>query len=193
MKPAPLPANIHHMTNKETEDTLRVFLQSRGFNLSPKLEAPGANGTDIIASKTNHPTYHIEVIGYKRSASARSRDFYEACFRCLSRLKLGADKVVMACPFSFCLGLDQRVQNMGDAWLRLGKSFPELELWFVYPQGTQISYGSWNYWGRESLHPREHSSMQSNHDRFGPPTADADEAFHAKHQQVFAHYLPSNA
>ena len=184
MKPAPLPANLHNMTNEETEDTLRVFLQSRNFVLSPKLKVSGENGTDIIASKPGHPTYHIEVIGYKRSSPARSRDFYEAFFRCLSRLKIGADKVVLACPFSFSLGLEQRVKNIGDAWLRLGKCFPELELWFVDPKGTSISYGSWYYWGNDSLHPKEIFEINSYHDRFGPPIHSADEEFHVRHKQL---------
>jgi hypothetical protein len=142
------------MTNAETETNLRAFLLSRGYTLSDPLTINGATGPDLIAERDGLKTY-IEIIGYKPSGSARSRDFYEAFFRCVSRLRLGADHIVLACPCHFRNGLLERIRNLGDAWLRLGSAFPELELWFVYPRPTKLSAAAWNSWGNEYLYPPE--------------------------------------
>jgi len=142
------------MTNAETEQNLRSFLLSRGYTLSAPLTTNGATGPDLIAERDGLKTY-IEIIGYKPSGSARSRDFYEAFFRCISRLRLGAEHIALACPCHFRSGLDERIRNLGDAWLRLGTAFPELELWFVYPKPTLLTPAAWNSWGTEALYPPE--------------------------------------
>jgi hypothetical protein len=142
------------MTSAETEQNLRSFLLSRGYKLSQPLTINGATGPDLIAERDGLKTY-IEIIGYKASGSARSRDFYEAFFRCISRLRLGAEHIVLACPCHFRDGLRERVRNLGNAWLRLGTAFPELELWFVYPKPTVLGSAAWNAWGSEILDPPE--------------------------------------
>jgi hypothetical protein len=103
------------MTNAETEDNLRAFLSSRGYTLSKRLTINGATGPDLIAERDGLRTY-IEIIGYKASRSARSRDFYEAFFRCLSRLRLGAEHIVLACPCHFRNGLHDGFET----WVKRG-------------------------------------------------------------------------
>jgi hypothetical protein len=168
------------MTNQETELALRTFLLSRSYELSEAVTINGATGVDIIARSSEGMTYYIEVIGYKKSPSQRSRDFYEAFFRAISRIRLGATRVVLACPWTFQDGLNQRVRYCDKAWLRIGSAFPELELWFVYPTGTQLSYASWNYWGNQILNPPE--VIDCTHPfncRFGVPAETASPEFHA--------------
>jgi|GEM_PF-931989 len=142
------------MTNAETEQNLRSFLLSRGYTLSEPLTVNGATGPDLIAERDGLRTY-VEIIGYKSYGSARSRDFYEAFFRCISRLRLGAEHIVLACPYHFRDGVRERIRNLGEAWLRLGGAFPELELWFVYPGPTRLDPATWNCWGEDALNPPE--------------------------------------
>lgn len=127
-----------------TEDRLRESLKQLGYSLSPRRKN-GENGADIIATKEGESVY-IEVIGYKSTGSARSRDFCEAVFRAISRIKDGARKVVVACPVEFQLGLMERTAILDIAWRRLGAAFPELQLWFVFPDRLHFDRGHWNQW-----------------------------------------------
>ena len=175
------------MTSAETEHNLRGFLLSRGYKLSEPLTINGANGPDLIAERDGLKSY-IEIIGYKPSGSARSRDFYEAFFRCIWRLRLGAEHIVLACPFHFRDGLNERIRNLGDAWLRLGSAFPELELWFVYPSPTLVTCAAWNCWGNESLYPPEVVSgllyrATVVRYRFGPPIAGSPPEFFERYNR----------
>lgn len=136
-----------------TELALRSYLSSLNYTLSPPHSFNGATGPDIVAEKNGVKTI-IEVIGYKAYGSARSRDFHEAFFRCISRIKLNADIVALACPIDFNNGIDDRTTVYGESWFRLGNAFPELELWFVFPCGTRLSYAAWNYWAEQYSRPR---------------------------------------
>lgn len=186
VEPADDPIDHFHMTNGEAETALRRFLLSRGFSLSDELNQNGATGPDLIATSPSEQIYYIEVIGYKKTGPARSRDFYEGVFRALARVRLGARKVVLACPFTFQDGLDQRVKYLGEAWLRLGSSFPELELWFIYPRGTMLSYASWNYWGSRILDPPKIIDWTAKTScRFGPPVNCAAKEFHERYERKF--------
>ena len=179
IEPAGEPKDRFHMTNVETETALRRFLLSRGFSLSDELTQNGATGPDIVATPPNGDAYFIEVIGYKKSAPARSRDFYEGLIRALARLSLGARRVVLACPYTFQDGLGQRVRYLDNAWLRIGHAFPELELWFVYTHGTSLSYASWNYWGRQTLDPPRIIDCSKRYPcRFGAPVSHSANEFH---------------
>ena len=82
--------------NKEAEAVLRIILEKEGFVQSRVLKN-GETGVDIYAQK-NEKKYYIEVIGFKKSAPTRSRDFYEVFFRAISRLKDGADYLIIALP-----------------------------------------------------------------------------------------------
>ena len=105
------------------------MLLDEGFKLSPQL-GNGELGVDIIASK-RIIRYHIEVIGYKKTGPARSRDFYEVFFRAISRLNDGANKLVIALPIQFRVGFRSRVNQYRIGWERISKVIPELSIWFV--------------------------------------------------------------
>ncbi|MBP6864592.1 MAG: hypothetical protein KBC32_04895 [Candidatus Didemnitutus sp.] len=127
-----------------TEERLRRSLAHSGYTLSPKRKN-GETGVDVIAKKDGEEI-HIEVIGYKKAGPARSKDFYEVFFRAISRLKDGAPKVVIACPVDFRLGLPERTAVYDIAWRRLGDAFPELHIWFIYPDRIAFDHGHWNTW-----------------------------------------------
>jgi hypothetical protein len=121
-----MPALI---TSREVEAVLREALAAEGYALSSE-RGHGETGTDIIATRTGE-AIHIEAIAFKRSPPARAKDFYEAFFRATSRLDRGATRCVIALPARFGIGLPQRSAASGLAWRRIGKAFPELEIWLV--------------------------------------------------------------
>lgn len=131
--------------NKSTERCLRQILNEKGFKLEIPERQHGETGTDIIASKDGTEWY-IEVIGFKKSPPARSKDFYEVFFRAISRLKDSAEHVVIALPDRFRNGLPQRVKQYGDAWQRIGSAFPELEIWLVNVGENKLETTKWNDW-----------------------------------------------
>ena len=134
-----------HVANNEAENCLRYCLRSEGYKLSAHRKN-GETGVDIIACKEDNQ-YYIEVIGFKKSPPARSKDFYEIFFRAISRLKDGAKQLVIALPERFGNGLNQRAAHYGEAWRRIGEAFPELEIWLI-KCGESKSYlkTKWNDW-----------------------------------------------
>lgn len=131
--------------NKDAEKTLRQVLETRGFKLENPERKYGETGVDIIASR-NGEKWYIEVIGFKASPPARSKDFYEVFFRAISRLKDGAKHIVIALPERFRNGLPQRVQQYGIAWQRIGAAFPELEIWLVNVEENKLETAKWGDW-----------------------------------------------
>jgi hypothetical protein len=129
--------------NKEVESALRNRLISEGYSLT-KMRGKGETGVDIVAERNGHKCY-IEVIGFKKNPSMRSKDFFEVFFRAISRLKVGAHQIIIALPSRFGNGLNQRAQNYGEAWHRLGKAFPELAIWLVDGDGN-YKETTWNEW-----------------------------------------------
>lgn len=125
------------------EDCIRELLKADGFRLSAKRTRNGETGVDVLAEKLND-RIDIEVIGYKSTGSARSKDFFEVFFRAISRLKDGAKRCVIAMPSSAELGLPQRAKHYGAAWMRLGNAFPELEIWLVNLTEKRIKKLRWN-------------------------------------------------
>ena len=123
-----------HLTNSETESLLRNYLRRDGYKLSGVRHC-GETGVDIVASKNGY-SFYIEVIGYKKSPPARSKDFYEVFFRAISRLNDGAKNIVIALPSDFKTGMLQRYRQYQLGWDRIARTFPELEIWFVYPKTT---------------------------------------------------------
>jgi len=117
------------ISNSFAERILRNCLDRDGYKLSPEREY-GETGVDIVATKKDE-MLHIEVVGFKDSPPARSKDFYEVFFRAISRLKDGARHCVIALPERFKRGLPQRARQYGIAWKRIGDAFPELEIWLV--------------------------------------------------------------
>ena len=115
--------------NKLVDISLRSALEKQGYKLTPERQH-GETGVDILATK-NSEQIHIEVIGYKLKGETRSKDFFEVFFRAVSRLNDGAKKCVIALPCQWKKGFSRRVANYKIAWERIGKAFPEVEIWFV--------------------------------------------------------------
>jgi hypothetical protein len=142
------------MKSSEVEDCLRRCLLKKGFSLN-ETRKNGETGVDILAT-WGEEKVHIEVIGYKESGPARAKDFFEAFFRAVSRLKDGASCCVIALSKLAEAGLPARAAHYGPAWERLGKAFPELRIWLVDTKADSYEDTSWNSWGSgASLHKKE--------------------------------------
>lgn len=135
------------MKNKQTENALRAHISNRnGWQIED--DGPrknGENGADVIATDSSS-VFLIEVIGYKKTGPARSKDFYEVFWRAISRLELDLNespainsskelKLVIALPEQFLRGIRQRTKRYHTAWKRIAQAFPELEVWFVSEKG----------------------------------------------------------
>ena len=130
--------------NSDVEACLRELLQEEGYELSSQ-RSHGETGVDIIARK-NTGSWHIEVIGYKSSPPARAKDFYESFFRAISRLNDGATHCVIALAEQSRTGLPARASQHREAWRRIGKVFPELEIWLVNLKNWEYQRTSWAEW-----------------------------------------------
>lgn len=130
--------------NDRTEACLRTLLADEGYELN-KPRRNGQTGVDIIATKGNEQL-HVEVIGFKSSPPARSKDFYEVFFRAISRIKDGATLCVIALPSRSADGLPLRARQYGIAWQRLGQAFPELQIWLVDVENQSYTRATWNEW-----------------------------------------------
>lgn len=117
------------VTNAEAEVVLRRWLRSQGYEVS-KPRALGETGVDLIARRGKHKLY-IEVIGYSSKPPKRARDFFEAFFRAISRLKDGAGSCIIAMPHEYSRGLKRRAAQYGVAWRRIDLAFPELSIWLI--------------------------------------------------------------
>ena len=109
------------VTNESCESCLRDILIKEKYSLN-KPRGKGETGVDIKATK-NGQSIWIEVIGFKSSPPARSKDFYEVFFRAISRLKEGGNHAVIALPSRWGNGMHQRAMQYGDAWARIGQAF----------------------------------------------------------------------
>lgn len=127
-----------------TESALRRALLRDGYRLS-QIRGNGENGVDILATKGKR-SIHIEVIGFKSSGAARSRDFFQSFFRAISRTKEGASRCAIALPNRWRNGLPSRARQYGEAWGRLGQAFPEVEIWLVDQTAESYTVSKWNDW-----------------------------------------------
>ena len=130
--------------NADAENILREILIQKGYSLSSQ-KKHGETGVDIIATKGTEK-YYIEVIGHKSSGPARAKDFYEAFFRTVSRIKDGAKICILSLPINAKRGLPMRAKQYGEAWKRIGKAFPELEIWLINVDFKTIEKTAWNDW-----------------------------------------------
>jgi hypothetical protein len=128
----------------EVENCLRYLLKKEGFTLS-RSKDNGETGVDLLAEK-GKDILHVEIIGYKTRPPQCSKDFYEVFFRAISRLNDGAVRCVIALPHQFERGFPQRVNHYRVAWERIGKAFPELEVWFVDIVNKSINKTKWKGW-----------------------------------------------
>lgn len=134
------------VTNDLTETTVRQWLRVNYYKVS-RPRHYGENGVDILASR-GREILHIEVIGYSSRPPKRARDFFEAFFRSISRLKDGATSCIIAMPEEYGRGLRQRASQYGVAWKRIGVAFPELSIWLINcsSQECSIRTFAWNDW-----------------------------------------------
>lgn len=133
-----------NIRNSEVERVLRKVLDREGFHLTPP-RSFGQNGVDILATR-GRQSYYIEVIGHKQRGPSRAKDFFEAFFRSISRIKDGAKKCVVAMPLQSRVGLPTRAKHYGIAWTRIGRAFPELSIWFIDIDSEQLQKSSWSEW-----------------------------------------------
>jgi hypothetical protein len=129
---------------KDVEAVVRAKLVHEGYRVSTE-RAHGETGTDVIGTR-GIESIHLEAIAFKSSPPARSKDFYEAFFRAVSRLELGATTCVIALPSRFGMGFPQRAKASGAAWRRMGIAFPELEVWLVDTSELTVRRTSWLSW-----------------------------------------------
>lgn len=134
------------VSNSEAEAALRSYLVGAGYSLSEP-RGHGETGVDLIAAKGGQ-VIHIEIIGYSSKPPKRARDFFEAFFRAISRLKENAVTCVIAAPREYSRGLHLRAANYGIAWSRLGDAFPELEIWLIdcSQEIASVEVTRWNDW-----------------------------------------------
>lgn len=130
--------------NSEIEGSLRKLLERKGYFLN-RICRNGETGVDICATRRDEAIF-IEVIGYKSSGPARAKDFYESFFRVISRLDNGAKRLVIAIPSRAKVGLPARARQHKTGWTRIGKAFPELEIWLVDPLNDSVQKTSWRRW-----------------------------------------------
>jgi hypothetical protein len=133
------------VTGKQVESVLRKLLHKQKYRLLNKPRIQGETGADIIVKKSDMKIF-IECIGFQKVPPVRSKQFYEVFFRAISRLKNGATRCVLALPIRFKAGMNQRAEHYGEAWKRIGKAFPELEIWFVNVTKKDCEKHKWNDW-----------------------------------------------
>jgi hypothetical protein len=133
------------VTADQVEDVLRAILPEQGYKLRNPPRRKGETGADIIAEKEGRIA-SIECIGFQANPPLRSKQFYEAFFRAISRLSVGAHLCVMALPARFGDGLNQRARQYGAAWERIAKAFPELRIWLVYVERKTFEEHFWSDW-----------------------------------------------
>ena len=132
------------VSSVDTETAIRHTLINEGYDLSSRRKN-GETGVDILAIKDNE-AFYIEVIGFKSSAPARAKDFFEVFFRAISRIQDGAKRCVICVPDRMKLGLPQRARQYGIAWKRIGNAFPELEIWLIDTENMSYRKTKWNDW-----------------------------------------------
>lgn len=133
------------INSEDAENILREKLEQDGYALKNKKRLNGENGVDILATKKGE-LFHIEVIGYKKSGPARSKDFFEIFFRSISRLNDHATHCIIALPKEFECGLPQRVRQYKCAWKRIEDAFPEIEIWLIDVENKLYQKTKWGSW-----------------------------------------------
>ena len=115
---------------RDVEQVIRRYLEGKRCTLSPPKKR-GQTGADITA-RHGKSTWFVEVVGFQSHPPTRSREFYEAFFRVISRDRDNLDDVlVLGLPKRFKNGMRQRKQQYPAAWEKIGKAFPNLRIWYV--------------------------------------------------------------
>lgn len=130
------------------EEVVRDMLRARGWIVSAP-RTHGETGVDIEAWRDGQRLC-VEAIAFKLSPPARAKDFYESFFRATSRASTSTAKIAIAMPSRFALGLPQRARALGQAWIRLGEAFPELDIWLVDVATREVQETRWMDWAPQS-------------------------------------------
>jgi len=142
------------VSSEKVENVLRKLLPQEGYVLKNPPRRWGETGADILAQKEGSRTA-IECIGFQDVPPLRSKQFYEAFFRAISRLKTGAKKCVIALPERFGRGMGRRARQYGVAWSRIAQAFPELEIWLVDTNKCGYISTKWGDWPTEKPTPNQ--------------------------------------
>ena len=85
---------------KDVEELVRRKLDNQGFKMNHHKKNEGVS-PDIIAEKDDMHLY-VEVIGFKSSPKAASRDFYEVFFRAFAQLEQpDSEYIIIAMPIQY--------------------------------------------------------------------------------------------
>jgi len=126
----------------DIERVIRRYLEESGYSLSSPRKY-GQTGVDVAAQR-GRSTCFVEIIGFQSHPPTRSREFYEAFFRVISRDRNNPhDILVLALPKRFKDGMRQRKQHYSVAWDKLGKAFPNLRLWYVDTEKDAVEEYQW--------------------------------------------------
>ena len=128
---------------KDVERVIRKHFENKGFELS-RPRKRGQTGPDIVA-RHGSSTYFVEAIGFQEHAPTRSQKFYECFFRAISRDRDNQEDIlVMGLPIRFKDGMRQRKQQYPTAWEKLGRAFPNLNVWYVDTKQDRIEEYPWS-------------------------------------------------
>ena len=131
------------VANRRVEEVLRSYLKAEGCTLSVS-KKQGETGADIVA-KRGEFTWIVEAIGFQDKPPVRSREFYEAFFRVISRDRDVSNHIlVLGLPMRFKQGMRQRMQQYPVAWGKLGKVFSSLQIWYVDTEMNTVEERPWS-------------------------------------------------
>jgi hypothetical protein len=133
------------ISGEQVEAVLRKLLPRQSYELRNPPRRKGQTGADILAQKNGRLTA-VECIGFQDIPPLRSKQFYEAFFRAISRLEQGVEECVMALPQRFGSGMERRARHYGIAWKRIAEAFPELEIWLVDTETSRYVRTKWGDW-----------------------------------------------
>jgi hypothetical protein len=130
------------VNSEDVENAIRGYLIKQRFVLS-ETKQRGETGCDLVATRGAERLF-IEIIGFQSVAPIRSREFYELFFRTISRdTGRQEDRLVMALPARFAIGMAQRKRQYGLAWNKIGATFPNLEIWYIDTVTGQVKECTW--------------------------------------------------
>ncbi len=131
------------IASRDVELVVSQYLRDKGYTVVCADRRNGTTGCDIIATNGGQRIL-IEVIGFQGVAPVRSREFYECFFRAISRDEdLTGDRLVMALPIRFSEGMHQLKSHYARAWDKIGRAFPNLEIWYVDTKTNTVVERSW--------------------------------------------------
>ena len=131
------------IASEDVENTIRRYLKRQNFVLSDTKQR-GETGCDLVATRGSERVF-IEIIGFQSVPPIRSREFYELFFRTISRdTGRSEDRLVMALPARFAIGMAQRKQQYGVAWNKIGAAFPNLAMWYVNTVTGHVKECTWS-------------------------------------------------